>query len=304
MDSTENKKLNPRQSQNENDYVESATQNDTPQDQVNRSEEDNHDQDNEEDTSEQSGDKYSQDFQQQEDASRDLSNIDYTNYTRQKLVDRLKELIDSDNISNIRKEVDIIKATFYKKQQTDSEETQEKPISEESDAEASISEKDPLEEELKELLKRYKERKAEINKQIEEEKRKNLREKYKIIDELKNLINKKESMDQTYKEFRELQRRWKESGPVPQKKIKVLWATYQHHVERFYDYVKINKELKDLDLKKNLEAKLDLCEKAEKLKEEDNIVHASNTLQHYHQQWREIGPVPNEKREEIWERFK
>ena len=117
-------------------------------------------------------------------------------------------------------------------------------------------------------------------------------------------MNKKESLGQTFKEFRELQRQWRETGPVPQNKLKDLWGTYHHHVEKFYDYVKINKELRDLDLKKNLEAKLELCEKAEKLDEEEDIVHAFRTLQTYHDKWREIGPVPNDKKEEIWERFK
>ena len=230
--------------------------------------------------------------------------IDYTTFSREDLLERLKNLLQSSNIPDIKREVDIIKATFYKKQRALNEEKKKEFISKGGEPEAFAPGKDPLEQELKDFLKDFKEKKAEVNSDIEEEKRKNLRKKYEVIEELKNLINKKESLGQTFREFRELQKRWKEIGPVPQNKLKDLWGTYHHHVERFYDYVKINKELRDLDLKKNLEAKLDLCEKAEKLDELDDIVTAFNTLQEYHDKWREVGPVPNDKKEELWQRFK
>ncbi|MGM0530840.1 MAG: DUF349 domain-containing protein [Bacteroidota bacterium] len=313
MDSKENHKSNSAQNQPINE-VESVTQDNTSQDQfegddkedstVNQDKRVHPKQDSGTDDGEQEEGKDLQDFPDPQKTARETPDIDYTTYTKQELVDRIKELVDSDDITNIRKEVDVIKATFYKKQRADNEENNKKHISEDGQPDNFEPEKDPLEEELKNLLKRFKQRKAEANKQIVEEKKKNLAEKYQIIEELKNLVNKKESMDQTFKEFRDLQRRWKETGPVPQNKEKVLWATYHHHIEKFYDFVKINKELRDLDLKKNLEAKLELCEKAEKLKEEDNIVEAFNTLQDYHAQWREIGPVPYAKREEIWQRFK
>jgi len=230
--------------------------------------------------------------------------IDYTTFSREELIERLKNLIHSNQITDIKKEVEIIKATFYKKQRALNEEKKKEFINAGGDPEAFSPGKDPLEQELKDLLKDFKEKKAEVNSDIEAEKKKNLRKKYEVIEELKNLINKKESLGQTFREFRELQKRWKEIGPVPQNRLKDLWGTYHHHVERFYDYVKINKELRDLDLKKNLEAKLDLCEKAEQLNEMEDIVEAFNTLQEYHDQWREIGPVPNERKEELWQRFK
>jgi len=238
----------------------------------------------------------------QEDSS--IPGIDYTTFSREDLIERLKNLLQSNNINDIKKEVDIIKATFYKKQRALNEEKKKEFINKGGQPEDFSPGKDPLEQELKDLLKNFKEKKAEENSDIEEKKKKNLRKKYEVIEELKNLVNKKESLGQTFREFRELQKRWKEIGPVPQNKLKDLWGTYHHHVERFYDYVKINKELRDLDLKKNLEAKLDLCEKAEKLDELDDIVAAFNTLQEYHDQWREIGPVPNDKKEELWQRFK
>ena len=245
-----------------------------------------------------------EDSSSQSESDSTTPSIDYTTFSREDLIERLKNLLLSNNINDIKKEVDIIKATFYKKQRALNEEKKKEFINKGGDPEAFSPGKDPLEQELKDLLKDFKEKKAEENSDIEQEKKKNLQKKYEVIEELKNLINKKESLGQTFREFRELQKRWKEIGPVPQNKLKDLWGTYHHHVERFYDYVKINKELRDLDLKKNLESKLDLCEKAEKLDEMDDIVVAFNTLQEYHDQWREIGPVPNDRKEELWQRFK
>lgn len=230
--------------------------------------------------------------------------VDYTTFNREELINRMKELLDSENVLQKKREIEIIKATFYKKQRAVNEERKKEFINKGGNPEEFTPEKDELENELKELLKRYKDKKASVNQEVEEEKRKNLEAKYQVIEELKNLVNKKESLGQTFREFRELQKRWREIGPVPQNRLKDLWGTYHHHVEKFYDYVKINKELRDLDLKKNLEAKLELCEKAEKLDEENDIVYAFKTLQSYHDKWREIGPVPNDKKEEIWERFK
>ena len=311
MDSNENQKSNPEKDQSFNEHVESVTENGT-EDQFENddsgenhgpSEEESHrNEDFEENHTRQNTNTDMQDSREQQNSSG--SQIDYTTYTKQELVDRLKTLVNTNKIAHNKREVEIIKATFYKKQQADNEKEKKEHISKGGDPDTFFPGKDPLEQKFKDLLKQYKEKKSEANKQVEAEKKKNLEEKYKIIEELKNLVNKTESMDQTFREFRELQRRWKEIGPVPQNKVKDLWGTYHHHVGKFYDYVKINKELRDLDLKKNLEAKLDLCEKAENLKNEDNIVHAFNTLQSYHDQWREIGPVPHEKREEIWQRFK
>jgi hypothetical protein len=264
-----------------------------------------------EESREEPSDAHDQDYEEEDEgqaekgqSESDVPGIDYTTFSREELIERLKNLIHSNEIFDVKKEIDIIKATFYKKQRALNEEKKKEFINQGGDPEAFKPEHDPLEQELKDLLKAFREKKAEANNNIEEEKQKNLRKKYEVIEELKNLINKKESLGQTFREFRELQRRWKEIGPVPQNRLKDLWGTYHHHVERFYDYVKINKELRDLDLKKNLEAKQELCRKAEKLDEEDDIVHAFNTLQEFHDQWREIGPVPNEQKEELWQRFK
>ncbi len=316
MESKDNPKFNSKQHQPLSEEVESVTQNEHVPDQkdseypddnpVDKQDEDSYDgdQDTEEAYHDDQKDHYDDGEIDIDKEKQDTSHIDYSQYTRQQLVDRLKTLDQSNSITNVKKEVDIIKATFYKKQRAENDEKKKKFISEGGAPEDFNPDKEPIEQELKDLLKGFKEKKAAVNKSIEDEKKKNLEKKYEIIEELKNLINKKESLGQTFREFRDLQQRWKDTGPVPQNKIKDLWGTYHHHVEKFYDYVKINKELRDLDLKKNLEAKQDLCEKAEQLQDYENIVQSFNFLQDLHAQWREIGPVPNDKKEEIWERFK
>jgi len=230
--------------------------------------------------------------------------IDYTKLSREDLVKELNIIIDKDSINEIRKEVEAIKASFYKKQKALNEKKRKEFLAEGGDIEDFNPAEDPLETELKELFKRYRRFKADYNRQLEKVKDVNLEKKYEIIEELKELVNKDESIGDTFKEFRELQKSWKEIGQVPQQKLKDLWNTYHHHVEKFYDYVNINKELRDLDLKKNHEIKTGLCEKSEKLIDETSVVTAFKTLQKFHNQWREIGPVPNDQKDILWERFK
>lgn len=305
MDTKENQQFNSKQNQQMNQEVDSVTQQQDESD--SKQEESGSNQSNETEMNQEAEEQRepeTTDSEFSEEEEQQTPSVDYTTFTREQLVETLKELVNSEKVLSVKKEVDIIKATFYKKHRALTDQNKKEFISQGGDPEAFTPEKDPLETELKSLLKQYKEKKSSHNKEIEEHKQDNLKKKYEVIDELKNLINKKESLGQTFKEFRELQNKWKAIGPVPQSKVKDLWGTYHHHVEKFYDYVKINKELRDLDLKKNLEAKLELCEKAEALKEEKDIVNAFKTLQTYHDKWREIGPVPNEQREKIWERFK
>ena len=310
MDIKENQQTNSEQNQQIEEEVESVNNQSENKDTANQGEEnkqsidsnpDPHDEDYNQELDEEHGE---QDDDFSPDNGEEGPTVDYSNFTKEQLVEKLKELVKNEEVPGIKKEVEIIKATFYKKHRAETEEEKKEFINKGGDPEEFSPSKDPLESELKELLKEFKEKKSNYNKKIEDKKQENLRKKYEVIDELKNLINKKESLGQTFREFRELQRRWKEIGPIPQNKVKDLWGTYHHHVEKFYDYVKINKELRDLDLKKNLESKLELCKKAEELTEEEDIVQAFKTLQTLHDQWREIGPVPNEKKEEIWQRFK
>ncbi len=230
--------------------------------------------------------------------------IDYSGYSEVELINALRNLITSTGDEDVKDEVDRIKINFYKKHRDNAAEEKTKFL-EDGGNEAEFEPGNIVyEEDLKNLLKDFRQLKSDQIKQQEEEKERNLQIKYEIIEEIKSLVNRKESINRTFQEFRELQQRWRDTGLVPQSKLKDLWETYHHHVENFYDYIKINKELRDLDLKKNLEAKINLCEKAEELLVEPSVIKAFNILQKYHEQWREIGPVPRDKKDELWERFK
>lgn len=230
--------------------------------------------------------------------------VDYTALNEVELINALRDLLENHAEEDIKADVDSIKINFYKKHRAIADEEKKKFLEEggkEEDFEPSNA---WYEDDLRNLLKDYRQVRNKQHRELEDEKEENLQRKYEIIEEIKNLVNRKESINKTFQEFRDLQQEWREIGLVPQSKLKDLWETYHHHVENFYDYIKINRELRDLDLKKNMEAKIKLCEKAEELLVEPSVIKAFNILQKYHEQWREIGPVPRDKKEELWERFK
>ena len=224
-----------------------------------------------------------------------------TGKSKAALVDMLAELIKEGSVEGIKEQVESIKTAFYKihRAQVDArlKEAAEQGVEIEITPDAD-------EARLKELLKVYREARDKVVAETEKVKEENYRLKCEIIEELKALVMSEETLNATYTRFRELQARWKEIGQVPQSKVNDLWERYNLHVEHFYDFIKINKELRDLDLKKNLEAKVALCESAEALAEQGNIVEAFRKLQKLHDQWRETGPVAAEHKEPLWERFK
>jgi len=234
----------------------------------------------------------------------EIKAVDYSKFSVDELVNTLSILISGRSVQEIRDDVDNIKTYFYKKLRAENENIRKKFIDDGGNEEDFKPEPDPREESFKDLLNKYKSRKYEHNKQLELEKQTNLEEKFKIIEGLKGLINKEESINKTFQEFWEYQNKWRSIGLVPQSKLKDLWENYHYHVEKFYDYIKINKELRDLDLRKNMEAKIILCEKTEALLLKDDSVSNFRILQKYHEQWREIGPVHNDIKEQLWERFK
>ena len=234
----------------------------------------------------------------------ELPPVDYSGFSKTELVETLGLIIENRPPAEIRNDVDRIKVYFYKKLKLEAEERKNKFLEGGGTLDEYRSWVDPLEARVKHLLEKYREKKTDYNRVQEAEKYENLRKKYDIIDKIKELVNREESINKTFHEFRSLQNEWHSIGVVPQSALKDLWENYHHNVEIFYDYIKINKELRDLDLKKNLEAKVQLCEKAEELLLEPNPVNAFRFLQDYHNQWREIGPVPPESKNEIWERFK
>lgn len=206
-------------------------------------------------------------------------------------------------VAEHRTTIEIVRAEFYKKLKQDLEKRKQQFIADGGDIKDFVYSNE-VEQEFKQVYSSIKELRAQITEELENEKQKNLRERLAIIDELKDLVTKQESIGKTFQEFKNLQDRWRLIGAVPQSEIKSLWEKYHHQVGVFYDYVKINKELRDLDLKKNLEAKIRLCEKAESLLLESQIVKAFAQLQKLHDLWREIGPVADDKKDELWNRFK
>lgn len=180
----------------------------------------------------------------------------------------------------------------------------EEPAAEEPAAAVSDNPFAEIERGFKSLYNRYKKERAEYNRELEKEREHNLELKKAVIDDLKALLEKQEDVNATFPAFREIQNRWRAIGPVPVQSFRNLNDTYQLYVEQFYDMVKINRELRDLDFKKNLEVKEKFCEMAEKLAQNENIVEAFKELQKLHEQWKEYGPVAKQYREAIWDRFK
>ncbi len=228
----------------------------------------------------------------------------YGYMTRSQINDRFAELLETEPVNNIRKRVEAMKTAFYKIYRQEVENARAQFINTGGNPEEFIKEDDADEIRFKELFADYRNRRDQMISEIEASKENNLKEKLKIIEELKVLIESKETVNHTFSQFRELQNRWKEVGAVPQAHIKDLWESYHLYVEQFYDYIKINKELRDLDLKKNYEIKLHICEEAERLNLENSIIEAFHKLQKLHEEWREVGPVANEYKDSLWERFK
>jgi hypothetical protein len=227
----------------------------------------------------------------------------YSLMSLQNLLDELKVLVDDLPFERTRREVEFIKNAFYKK--ISENEDYEKIDSEDEANDGKHTVVDSaIEEEFEKYLEKHREKKYEYIRSSENLKEENYRQKLAIIEELKSLITEEEDLNLTFQKFHDIQTRWKEIAQVPQTHVKDLWDTWHYNVEKFYDYVKINKELRDLDLKRNLEAKKELIRKAEALLDYPSVVEAFAQLQQCHDTWREIGPVPRGQREAIWERFK
>ena len=227
---------------------------------------------------------------------------------KQQFVDELKALLQKD-VAEVKEQVEQLKTQFYRQYHQDLD--AQKQAAEAAATEAGetlenwVPQIDETEQEFRALLAQYKEKKAELLKKTEEEQAQNLMRKENILQQMKEMADAETAdvMD-NIKKMKELQAEWKTIGAVSPTKAQEIWKTYQQYQERFYDLVKINIELRDLDFKKNLEMKTLLCEAAEKLQENPNIVEASRALQQLHDEWAEIGPVARELREDLWNRFK
>ena len=240
------------------------------------------------------------------------SAVNYSEKTLAELIAIFEELMQNEERMKMSKEAEAIKAAFYKRLLKEKAEAGLVAAEVVEDSEDAVVEEDTqsdnpfvaIEAGFKDLYNRYRKERAEYNKQLDKEREHNLALKEAVIADLKALLEKQEDVNATFPEFREIQSRWKAIGPVPAQSYRNINETYQLYVEQFYDMVKINRELRDLDFKKNLEAKEELCKAAEALAESDNIIEAFRELQKLHEQWKEYGPVAKEYRESIWERFK
>ena len=229
---------------------------------------------------------------------------DISGLSEAELVALFAAKIESEPVQTLRPIVEAIKIALYKQHRAKVDAEKRAFVEAGGDEAAFVPSVDEDEVRFKELFAVYRNERDKHIAMLEANKEENLKIKLAIIDELKELINSEENINTTFARFRELQQRWKEAGLVPQQNVKDVWETYNLYVENFYNYIKINRELRDLDLKKNYEAKLSLCEQAEELALESQIVEAFRKLQKLHDEWRETGPVAIEFKESLWERFK
>ena len=228
----------------------------------------------------------------------------YQNLSRSELVDLIENVVQEPDVQAIKVKVALIKVAFLQKEKDEQQAQYQAYLLEGGTPEEYSPAPDQLSERFQMAFNIYRENKQRYNEELEKQKLNNLEEKKRILEDLKVLINSEETLKKTYDEFKALQDQWKQIGMVPKSEINQLWQNYHFLVEKFFDKVKINKELKDLDLRKNLERKIELCEKAEELLIETSILKSFKQLQQYHEEWKEVGPVPQDKKDEIWERFK
>ena len=242
--------------------------------------------------------------------------VNFADKTLAELTELFQSLKDSEDCMKRSKEAEAIKSAFYKrlskeKAEAGEEDTVVEPDENTPEIEStvplqsrSLSPFAAIEEVFKSIYVDYKKQRAEYNRQQDAQREENLAAKQAIIEELKALVDEPGDMKEAFPKFRDIQNRWREVGPVPQQSFRDVNDTYQLYITKFYDLVDINRELRDLDFKKNLEAKTAFCEQAEALAENENVVEAFKELQKLHEQWKDLGPVAKEYRDEIWERFR
>ena len=246
-----------------------------------------------------------QEEQNVEQTAADVQPVENTKVykTKQEVVERLKEIAASDE-APVKDEIDLLKTVFYKLHIAEREARLKEYIDGGGNPETYQVVPDQDEETFKAQMAVIREKRAQIMQQQEAEKQANLEKKLEIIEKIKAMATSPDEAGKSYNEFKELQQQWKDIKNVPADKANELWRNYQLYVEQFYDLLKLNPEAREYDFKKNLEMKTKLCEAAEKLADEEDVISAFHQLQELHQQYREIGPVAKELREEVWARFK
>tara|TARA_B100001142_G_scaffold330280_1_gene397603 strand:+ start:5849 stop:7627 length:1779 start_codon:yes stop_codon:yes gene_type:complete len=240
-----------------------------------------------------------------ETSEKEITQVDNNILSMNELIDKIGLLSENKNPYLVSKEVEEIKSIFYSKLKL---EENDKPFvqkDKEKQEEVAVVNKElhPLEIKFKSIFNTYRKIKSDFRKNREREEERNLKTKLSIIEDIDNLAKEEESIKTTFEKFRILQEKWRDTGHVPIKDNNNLWQSYHHHVELFYDYIKLNNDLRDLDFKRNLEEKSAICEKAEALMQESSLNRMHNSLQELHEHWKNVGPVRKELREELWQRF-
>ncbi len=228
---------------------------------------------------------------------------DYSKLSKAQIIAQLERLADLP-IESVRKDVDLLKQAFYKQQKTEYDKLKKEFVDGGGAEEEFAIEPDSLENMLKNLLTVFREKRALLVAEQEKNKEEVQSKRLTIIDKLKGLTENSDDINKQYTEFRKLQQEWNELKQSSQTISNEQWKSYQHYVEKFYDFLKINNEFREYDFKKNFEIKSVLCETVEKLAAEEDVVSAFHQLQKFHQDWRDTGPVAKELREELWQRFK
>ena len=250
----------------------------------------------------------------QPDIKKEKEYVDYSEKSLSEILDIFSGMLEAEDHHDLYKNAEPLKAAFYKNLKKERAAAMASEGSEGNLSSDNSENGDPVtartvpfideERRFKEMYARYKADRAEYNARNEKAMEENLSKKLDIIDKIKNIIEKGDVSHTSFTEFRALQQEWRDAGPIPNSRYKDVYETYQHTVEMFYDLVSIDRELRDLDFKKNLEVKTRFCEMAEKLADNKNVVEAFRALQKLHEEWKEFGPVAKEYRESIWERFK
>ena len=245
---------------------------------------------------------HSDEDEHDEHAHHELEMPDYGEFSPEQLVEAADKLLKTEPIQKIKDHFDAIRRNLLKQLNEERQHKLEEFL-EKGGVEMDFEYIQPLREKFRAIFHDYRSKRQRYYKDLEEKLNTNLKTKLELIEKIKEIVTKDESIGDTFKEFNEIQQEWRNTGPVPRTESADLWRTYHHHVENFYEYIKINKELRDLDFKKNREAKEKLIAEAEALAEKENISDAFKQLQQLHKKWKNQGPVERENREPMWERF-
>src|SRR5574344_89346 len=241
---------------------------------------------------------------EQEKVSLDVMIAEYSQKTREELLQEIKNLLDKGDFEQMKSRIPLINNAFNNLPKPKVEKVENNEDDTQQTKQEEVKQEDEIETSFRQLYNIYKEKRQEYQQKEEEQKENNFKKKQSLLEDLKKLLDSEQTLKEIYDEFNAIQEKWKEIGNVPHNEVNNLWENYHFLMDKFYEKVKINKELRDLDMKKNLESKIELCEKVEQLLLVEDINESFSLLQEYHKQWKEIGPVPSDKNDEIWERFK